>query len=102
MIGFWPKVPVVFTALVLQGLTGEFVGPAIAAISLGLVGHVALAERTRTQSTLCFGWRGDGARADVPVRSRSTSTPIVTWSKRPSSKTSLRKYEQSPRLFGLN
>ena len=45
MIGFWPKVPVVFTALVLQGLTGGFVGPAIAAISLGLVGHAALAER---------------------------------------------------------
>jgi MFS family permease len=45
VIGFWPKVPVVFTALVLQALTGGFVGPAIAAISLGLVGHVALAER---------------------------------------------------------
>src|SRR5271165_4849485 len=32
-------------ALGLQGLTGGFLGPAIAAISLGLVGHDALAER---------------------------------------------------------
>jgi hypothetical protein len=32
-------------ALVLQGLTGGLLGPAIAAISLGLVGHSALAER---------------------------------------------------------
>src|SRR5271165_5137492 len=45
VIAFWPKFPVVFTALVLQGLTGGILGPAIAAISLGLVGHAALAER---------------------------------------------------------
>jgi MFS family permease len=44
-IAFWPTIPVVFAALVLQGLTGGFLGPAIAAISLGLVGHAALAER---------------------------------------------------------
>jgi MFS family permease len=35
----------VFIALVLQGVTGGFLGPAIAAISLGLVGHSVLAER---------------------------------------------------------
>jgi MFS family permease len=45
VIAFWPTIPVVFAALVLQGLTGGFLGPAIAAISLGLVGHAALAER---------------------------------------------------------
>src|SRR6476469_6130349 len=45
VIAFWPTVPVVFAALVLQGLTGGFLGPAIAAISLGLVGPAALAER---------------------------------------------------------
>jgi MFS family permease len=45
VIALWPSRPVVFAALVLQGLTGGFVGPAIAAISLGLVGHSALAER---------------------------------------------------------
>jgi MFS family permease len=44
-IALWPSLPVVFVALVLQGLTGGVVGPAIAAISLGLVGHAALAER---------------------------------------------------------
>jgi MFS family permease len=41
----WPILPVVFVALVLQGLTGGVLGPAVAAISLGLVGHDALSER---------------------------------------------------------
>src|SRR5215472_2978498 len=35
----------VFTALVLHGTTGAFLGPAIAAISLGIVGHLALPEQ---------------------------------------------------------
>jgi MFS family permease len=45
VIALWPSLPVVFAALVLQAMTGGFLGPAIAAISLGLVGHSALAER---------------------------------------------------------
>lgn len=45
MIALWPSRPVVFTALVLQGFTGGFLGPAIASVSLGLVGHPALGER---------------------------------------------------------
>jgi len=35
----------IFTAAVIQGVAGSVLGPAIAAISLGLVGHAALAER---------------------------------------------------------
>jgi MFS family permease len=45
IIAFQPSFPLVFTGLVLQGITGGFLGPAIAAISLGLVGHAALPER---------------------------------------------------------
>jgi MFS family permease len=45
LIALWPNRPVVFAAVVLQGLTGGLLGPAIAAISLGPVGHSALAER---------------------------------------------------------
>src|SRR5215468_6537805 len=45
VIALSPNVPAVFAALVLQGLTGGFLGPAVVAISLGLVGHSALAER---------------------------------------------------------
>jgi MFS family permease len=45
IIAVWPTFLLVLTALVLQGITGGFLGLAIAAISLGLVGHVALAER---------------------------------------------------------
>jgi MFS family permease len=45
VMALWPVLPVVYAALVLQGLTGGVLGPAIAAISLGLVGHRALAER---------------------------------------------------------
>jgi MFS family permease len=45
VIAVWPSRPVVLAALVLQGLTGGLLGPAIAAISLALVGHSSLAER---------------------------------------------------------
>jgi MFS family permease len=45
VIAVWPSRAVVLAALVLQGLTGGLLGPGIAAISLGLVGHSALAER---------------------------------------------------------
>jgi MFS family permease len=45
IIAFAPSFPLVFAALMLQGITGGFLGPAIAAISLGLVGHAALPER---------------------------------------------------------
>ena len=45
IIALWPTFPLVLAALVLQGITGGFLGLAIAAISLGLVGHAALGER---------------------------------------------------------
>jgi MFS family permease len=45
IIAIWPSFPLVLAALVLQGVTGGFLGLAITAISLGLVGHAALAER---------------------------------------------------------
>jgi MFS family permease len=45
IIGFWPSFPLVLAALVLQGITGGFLGLSIVAISLGLVGHAALGER---------------------------------------------------------
>src|SRR5260370_1523459 len=45
IIAFQPSFPLVFAALMLQGVTGGFLGPAIAAISLGLVSHAALPER---------------------------------------------------------
>jgi MFS family permease len=45
IIAVWPSFPLVLAALVLQGITGGFLGLAIAAISLGLVGYAALGER---------------------------------------------------------
>jgi MFS family permease len=45
IIEFRPTFPLVLTALTLQGITGGLLGPAIAAISLGLVGYAALPER---------------------------------------------------------
>ena len=51
-----PSFPLVVTGLVLQGITGGFLGPAIAAISLGLVGHAALPKRLgRNQSFASTG-----------------------------------------------
>jgi MFS family permease len=40
-----PSFVSVFAAALLQGTTGGFLGPGIAAISLGIVGHAGLAER---------------------------------------------------------
>ena len=45
IIAVWSSFSLVFGALVLQGITGGFLGLAIAAISLGLVGNAAFAER---------------------------------------------------------
>src|SRR5580693_475635 len=45
IIAFWPSFPLVLAALVFEGITGGFLGLAITAISLGLVGHAALGER---------------------------------------------------------
>ena len=45
IIAFQPRFPLVFIALMLQGITGGLLGPAIAAISLGLVGQAGLPER---------------------------------------------------------
>src|SRR6202165_1586638 len=45
IIAVLPSFPLVLAALVLQGITGGFLGLAIVAISLGLVGNTALAER---------------------------------------------------------
>jgi MFS family permease len=41
----WPSFAVVALAEVLQGITGGVLGPAVVAITLGLVGHAGLAER---------------------------------------------------------
>ena len=40
-----PDFPAVFAAATIQGVAGSLLGPGVAAISLGLVGHEALAER---------------------------------------------------------
>jgi MFS family permease len=45
IIAIRPSFPLVLAALVLQAITGGFLGLAVAAISLGLVGHAALGKR---------------------------------------------------------
>src|ERR1700720_4193463 len=45
IIEFRPDFSLVLIGLTLEGITGGILGPAIAAISLGLVGHSALPER---------------------------------------------------------
>jgi MFS family permease len=45
IIEFRPSFPLVLIGLALQGATGGILGPAVAAISLGLVGHAALPDR---------------------------------------------------------
>ena len=45
IIALGPSFALVLAALLLQGVTGGVLGPGITAISLGIVGHSALAER---------------------------------------------------------
>ena len=45
ILGLWPSFPLVALAEVLQGITGGVLGPGVVAITLGLVGRAALAER---------------------------------------------------------
>ena len=45
IIGIRPSLPVVSAGLILQGITGGFLGPAIASISLGIVGQTGLPDR---------------------------------------------------------
>ena len=45
IVGLRPDFASIFVAAVIQGVGGSVIGPGIAAISLGLVGHDALAER---------------------------------------------------------
>src|SRR5262249_8446704 len=45
VIAFPSPLPLVLSGLTLQGITGGILGPAIAAISLGVVGHSGLPER---------------------------------------------------------
>ena len=45
IIAVRPSAPVVFAGLILQGITGGLLGPAIASISLGIVGQSGLPDR---------------------------------------------------------
>ena len=45
VFGFWPDFLAAMAAALVRGAAGSILGPAIAAVSLGLVGHDALAER---------------------------------------------------------
>jgi len=45
LLALWPNLPVVFAAEILHGATGGIIGPAIGAISLGLVGRRAMSAR---------------------------------------------------------
>ena len=53
----WPIFPVVVTAATLHAAASCVLGPAIAAISLGLVGPLAIGERLRAQRPLRVAWQ---------------------------------------------
>ena len=62
ILALWPSFTAVLIAEVLLGMTGGFLGPAVAAISLGLVGNDGLPERLgRNQRFAAIG--GFGAAA---------------------------------------
>jgi hypothetical protein len=67
IIAMWPSLPLVLAALVLQAITGGFLGLAVVAISLGLVGHDA-GRAPRTQSAFRIDRRGSRDRPHGPDR----------------------------------
>jgi MFS family permease len=76
MLGLRPDAPFVFAAAVFQGIAGSVLGPGIAAISLGLVGNDALAERLgRNQRFASMG--GLTAAAVVGVVGYLLSTEAI-------------------------
>ena len=50
----WPIFPIVLSAAVLQAASSCVLGPAIAAISLGLVGRAAISRRLGRNAALCI------------------------------------------------
>ena len=73
MMGLWPTFAVVLIAMVMQGATGGLVGPAIPAVSLGLVGQTALAERLGaiSASNPPGAWRPPDSSACSDMSSRT-------------------------------
>jgi MFS family permease len=69
IIALRPSFPLVLAALVLQAITGGFLGLAVAAISLGLVGHAALGKRLGRNQR--FAWTG-GVIAGQAAATHST------------------------------
>jgi predicted MFS family arabinose efflux permease len=63
MLALWPIYPVVLTAEILHGVASSLLGPAIAAISLGLVGHRLIARRFARNAR--FASIGNGLAAAV-------------------------------------
>jgi MFS family permease len=62
-LGLWPVSPVVQVAAVVQAFAGCILGPAIAAISLGLVGHDGMGERLGRNARFASLGTGAGAAA---------------------------------------
>lgn len=63
ILAVWPTYSMVLIAEILHGLASSLLGPAIAAISLGLVGHRAIAERLGRNAR--FASIGNGIAATV-------------------------------------
>ena len=71
----WPIFPVIALAAILHAAASCVLGPAIAAISLGLVGPEAIGERLWTQRALRIAWQwrgcgGDGCRRIPAIEPR--------------------------------
>jgi MFS family permease len=62
-LALWPSFTVVIAGRVLQGAASSVLGPVIAALSLGLVGHAALGERLGRNARFASLGGGIGAAA---------------------------------------
>jgi hypothetical protein len=78
LLALSPERPAVYLAQVLQGLASTLIGPSIAAISLGVVGHAAFGERIGRNAR--FASIGAGLTAGVMGLAGSYFEPVsIFW-----------------------
>jgi len=78
LLALSPERPAVYLAQVLQGLASALIGPSIAAISLGVVGHAAFGERIGRNAR--FASIGAGLTAGVMGLAGSYFEPVsIFW-----------------------
>ena len=83
LLAVWPNFNAVVVAKVLHAMASCLLGPTIAAISLGLVGHSLLGVRTRPECPISFAWKRDRRRCGGTARLLFLKSSDLLFHRRP-------------------